>query len=66
MRKVGLGEARDTTSTGGGITQGVGKFPQVGDTGDSIVWLGKVGPFCVNFKEDRQNAHGVSANDHGE
>ena len=34
--------------------------------GDSIVWVRDVGPFGVNGKEDRGNAHVVPANDHGE
>ena len=65
-RKVGLGEARDTTLTGGGRSQGVGKFLQGGGAGDSIVWVGNMGPFGFNGKEDRGDAHGVTANDHGE
>ena len=66
VRKVGLGEARGTTSTGGSRYQGVGKFLQVSGAGDSIVWVGNVGPFRVNGKEDRGDAHRVSPNDHGE
>ena len=31
-----------------------------------IVWVGNVGPFDVNGKEDRGDAHGVPAKDHGE
>ena len=65
-RKVGLGEARDTTFTGGGRSQGVGKFLQVGGAGDSIVWVRNVGPFGINGKEDIGNAHRVPTNDHGE
>ena len=52
--------------TGGGRSQVVGRFLQGGGAGDSIVWVRNVGPFGVNGKEDRVNAHGVSANDHGE
>ena len=65
-RKVGLGEARDTTSTGGDRYRGVGKFLQGGGAGDSIIWAGNVGPFDVNGKEDRGNTHRVPANDHEE
>ena len=63
--KVGLGGARDNNSTGGGRYQGVGEFLQGGGAGDSIVWIINVGTFSVNGKEDRGNAHGVTANDHG-
>ena len=58
--------SRGTNSTGGGISQGVGKFLQGGGAGDSIVWVGNVGPFGVNDKEDREDAHGVPENDHVE
>ena len=64
--KVGMGEARDTTSAGGGRYRSVGKFLQGGDAGNSIVWVGNVGPFGVNGKENRGNAHGVPVNCHGE
>ena len=64
--KVGLGEARDTTLTGGGRYQGVGKFLQGGGAGDSIVWVGNVGTFDVNGKEDRGDVHGAPVNDYGE
>ena len=60
------GEARDTTLTGGGRSQGVGKFLQGGGAGNSIVRVGNVGPFGVNDKEDRGDAHRVPANDHRE
>ena len=63
---VGLGEAGETTSTGGGITQGVGKFIQGGGAGDSIVWVGDVGHFGVNEKEGKGDTHRVPATDHGE
>ena len=63
---VGLGEARETTSTGGGRYQGVGKFIQGSGAVDSIVWVGNVGPFGVNRKYDKGDAHGVPTNDHGE
>ena len=66
MRKVGLGEARDTTLTGGVRSQGVDKFLQGGGAGNSIVWVVNVGRFGINGKEDRGEAHGVPANDHGE
>ena len=59
-------KARDTTSTRGGRSQGVGKFLQGSGAGDSIVWVGNVGPFGVNGKEYRGDAHGVPADDHGE
>ena len=49
-RKVGMGEARDTTLTGRGGSQGVGKFLQVGGTDDSIVWVVNMGPLGVNGK----------------
>ena len=65
-RKVGLREARDTTLTGEGRSQGVGKFIQGGGTGNSIVWVRNVGPFSVNGKEDGEDAHVVPANVHGE
>ena len=61
-----MGENRETNSTGGGISQGVGKFIHGGGAGDSIVWVRHVGPFGVNGKEDRGDAHGVPENDHGE
>ena len=64
--KVGPGEARDTTLTGEFRSQGVSKFIQGSGAVDSIVWARNVGPLGVNGKEDRGNAHGVSANDHGE
>ena len=64
--KFGLGEARDSTSAGGGRSQGVGKFLQGAGAGDSIVWIGNVGPLGVNGKEERGEAHGVPANNHGE
>ena len=51
-RKVGMGEARATTSTGGGGYQGVGKFLQGSGAGNSIVWVRNMGPFGVNGKED--------------
>ena len=65
VRKVGIGEARETTLTGGGIPQGVGKFLLSGGAGNSIVWVGNVAPFGINGKEDRGNAHEVPANYHG-
>ena len=61
-----MGEARDTTSTGGGRSQGVVKFLQGGGAGNYIVWVGNVGHFAFNGKEDRGNAHGVPDNYHGE
>ena len=45
-----MGEARDTTSTGGGRYQGLGNFLQGGGAGDSIVWVGNVATFGVNGK----------------
>ena len=59
-----MGEARENTSTGGGRSQGVGKFLQGGGAGDSIVWVRNVGPLGVNVKEDIGNTHGVPENDH--
>ena len=53
----------DTNSTGGGRYQYVGKFLEGGGAGDSIVWVGNVGPFGVNSKENRGDVHGVPAND---
>ena len=38
---------------GGVRYQGVGKFLQGSGEGDYIVWVGNVGPFGVNGKEDR-------------
>ena len=57
--KVSTGEAGDTTLTGGGRTQGVGKFLQGGGTCDSIVWIGDVGHFGVNVKEVIGDTHTV-------
>ena len=57
-------KARDTTSTRGGRSQGVGKFLQGGGAGNSILWVGNVGPFDVNGKENRWDAHRVPANYH--
>ena len=65
-RKVGLGEDRGATLTGGGISQGVGKFIQGSGAGDSIVWVVNVGPLGVNSKEDRGNTHKVTENYNGE
>ena len=59
-----MGGARDTTLTGGGIYQGFSKFLQGGGAGNSIVWVGNVGPFSVNVNEYRGDTHGVPANDH--
>ena len=59
-------EAGDTTLAVGGRYQGVGKFLQVGGAGDSIVWVGYVGPFGVNGEEERGDTHGVPYNDNGE
>ena len=61
-----MGEARDTTSTGGGISQGVGKFLLGGGAGDSIVWVENVGPLGVNVTGVIGDTHGVPAGDHGE
>ena len=58
-------EARDTTSTGGGRSQGVGKFLQGGGADDSSAWVRNVGPFDVNGKGDRGDTHGVPAINHG-
>ena len=52
--------------TGGVISQGVGRFLQGSGSGNFIVWVGNVGPFGVNGKEDRGGAHGVPVNDHSE
>ena len=65
-RKVGLGEARYTTLTGGGRSKCAGKFLQGGGAGNSIVWVRNMGPFGVNGKEDRGDSHGVTENDHRE
>ena len=64
--KVGLGETGDTALTGGGITQGVGKFLQGGGAGDSIIWVRDVGLFGVNGEDGRGDTHRVPATDHGE
>ena len=48
-----MGEARETTFTGGGRKKFVGKILQGGGAVDSIVWVVNVGPFGVNGKEDR-------------
>ena len=50
---------------GEGISQGVGEFLQGVGTVNSIVWVGNVGPFSVNGKEDIGDAHGFPANVHG-
>ena len=52
-RNIGLVKARDTTSTGGGRSQGIGKFLQGSDASNSIVWVGNVDTFGFNGKEDR-------------
>ena len=62
----GLGEAGDTTLTGGGRIQGVDKFIQGGGAGDYIVWVRDVGHFGVNDEEGRGETHRVPATDHGE
>ena len=59
-------QAKDTTSTGGGISQGVGKFLQCGGSGDPVVWVGNMGPFGFNGKKDRWDKHRIHENDHGE
>ena len=64
--KVSLRKVRETTLTGGGGSQGVGKLIQGRGAGDYFVWVGKVGPFGVNGKEDRAGTYGVSVNDHRE
>ena len=64
--KFGMGEARYTTLTGGVRSQGVRKFLQGGGTQNYIVWIGNVGPFGVNGKENRWDAHLVPVNNHGE
>ena len=66
VRKVGLGEARDNNLTGGGISQGVGKFLKGGGAGNSIVWVGNVGTFGFNGKEDRGDRYGFPENNHKE
>ena len=58
-------ESGDTTSTRGGISQGVGKFLQGIGAGDYIVWVVDVGPFGVSGEEDRGETHGVHATDRG-
>ena len=49
-----------------GRFQGVGKFLQGGGAVISIVWVRNVGPFGVNGKVDRGDAHIVPVNDYGE
>ena len=58
-------ESGDTNLTGGGISQGVGKFLQGGGAGDSIVWVGEVGRFGVNDQDDREDTHRFPENDQG-
>ena len=65
-RKVGLGEARDTTPTGVGRSQGVGKLLQGSGAGHSVVRVRNMGPFGVNGKEDIGNTHRIPTNDHRE
>ena len=57
-------QARYSTATGGGRSEGVSKFLQGSGAGDSIVWVRNVRPFGVNEKEDRGDTHIVPANDH--
>ena len=63
-RKVGLGEARDTTSIGERRYQVVGKFLQVSGSENHIVWVGNVGPLGANGKDYREDTHIVPANYH--
>ena len=58
--------ASDTTLTGGGRYQGVGKFLQGSGAGDFIVCVVDVGHFGINGEEDKGDAHGVTVNDHRE
>ena len=44
----------------------VGKFLHGDGAGDSIVWVGNMGPFGINGKEERGDSHRVPENDHGE
>ena len=57
-------EAKDTTSRGGGRSQGVRTFLQVSGVSNYIVWVGNGGPFGVNGKENRGDSHGVPENDY--
>ena len=56
-RKVSLGEARESTSMGGGRTQGVGKFLQGCGAGDYIACVGDVDNFGVNNEEGRGDTY---------
>ena len=47
-RKFGMEEARYNTLTGGGKSQGVGKFIQGSGAGDAIVWIRNMDTFGVN------------------
>ena len=61
-----MGENGGTASEVGRRTQGVRNFLQGGGAGNSIVWVGDVGPFAVNGKKGRGGTHGVPATDHRE
>ena len=66
MRKVGLGEAGDTTKTRRGKHQGVRNVLQGGGTSNITLWFGVLGPFGGNVEEGRRSTHIFSQADHGE
>ena len=65
MSKVGLKEARDNSSTGGGISQGVGKFLHEGGTGKYNVWA-RNAVLSFSMANRIEVTHGVPGNDHRE
>ena len=65
-RKVGLGEARYTTMTRRGGSQGVGNILQGGGTINMTVWFAYLGPFGGNGEKGRRITHIFSHTDHGE
>ena len=61
-----MGETGDTALKRENTTQGFGNFLQGGGAGNSIVWVGDVGPFGVNGEEGRSDTHGVPSTSHRE
>ena len=58
-RKVGMGDNGDTAQSGRGRLQGGGNVLQGGGAGGPYVWVGDVGPFCVNIEEGGMDAHWI-------
>ena len=61
-----MGETGDTALKRENTTQGFGNFLQGGGAGDSIVWVGYVGPFGENGEEGRRDTHRISLSYHVE